>query len=205
MLQRNATSFCTNGRAKVSCRALLQCVCLLLVLGVIVEIFVLHLVLFYVYSSSREVLQTFDGAKGSFIDKLLNIGIAREAVVKGKYGGISWLIQNTVDRLYVVRVQPEGDIQNIHTKSKLKDPQAELYVFGFDVSHSGEALYIYSRILRSPKFPYARLIVDIGANDGLMASNSYNFIHWGWSAILVEPQHSQLELAKKSTERYELM
>ncbi|PVD31464.1 hypothetical protein C0Q70_06876 [Pomacea canaliculata] len=46
------------------------------------------------------------------------------------------------------------------------------------------------------------LIVDIGANDGLMSSNSFNFIQLGWNATLVEPQVAELNLAKTNIERY---
>ncbi|XP_064612681.1 uncharacterized protein LOC135476555 [Liolophura sinensis] len=202
MLQRNATSCCTNGRTKVNCRALMQCVCLLLLLGVIVEIILLHFVLYYIYSSSKEMLQAFGSVKGSFMDKLLTIDVARNAIKIGKNGGISSLMENTLDRLYLMPVPLNREVQDTTRRSNIIYPQAELYVLGVDVSEAGEALYVYKKILRRRKFPYARLVVDIGANDGFLSSNSYNFIHWGWSAILVEPQHSQLDLAKKNIERY---
>ena len=43
-----------------------------------------------------------------------------------------------------------------------------------------------------------RLVVDVGANDGFLSSNSYNLVRWGWSAVLVEPNPEMLALAKKA-------
>ena len=86
-------------------------------------------------------------------------------------------------------------------KPKIKVDEG-LVFFGLDVSHSGEALYIYRRILNRPSFNAKLLIVDIGANDGLLSSNSFNFIQWGWDAILVEPQKKELQYAKYNTRRY---
>ena len=74
--------------------------------------------------------------------------------------------------------------------------------FGFDWSAQGEASYLYKRILSRKYFPYKRMIVDIGASDGLAGSNSVNFIQWGWNAILVEPQAKQIRNAKWNTHRY---
>lgn len=41
------------------------------------------------------------------------------------------------------------------------------------------------RRLAGPDCP--RIIVDVGANDGFYASNSYPFIARGWRAVLIEP------------------
>ncbi|KAL5017213.1 hypothetical protein ScPMuIL_006802 [Solemya velum] len=63
-------------------------------------------------------------------------------------------------------------------------------------------MYVYRRIIARQTFPYKKLVVDIGANDGILSSNSYNFIQLGWDAILVEPQSSQMNLAKQNLKRY---
>ncbi|XP_061197809.1 uncharacterized protein LOC133205931 [Saccostrea echinata] len=112
----------------------------------------------------------------------------RELVYRGKAGGFVSLLQDTVERVYMI----EGGGSE---GKKIK-------TFGIDVSHSGEFLYIYKHILARRHFPYARLVVDIGANDGLLSSNSFNFIQMGWSALLVEPQASQAEMAAKNVVRY---
>jgi hypothetical protein len=60
-----------------------------------------------------------------------------------------------------------------------------------DVSHSGESGFLYRRMASKPlDASVARLVVDIGANDGFLSSNSYNWVHWGWSTVLVEVRAS---------------
>ena len=82
---------------------------------------------------------------------------------------------------------------------------------GVDVSHSGEATWVYRRyrqvLKRSfsdahpSKVPrshagFAPLVVDVGANDGFLSSNSYNLARWGFSTVLIEPNPAMLKLAK---------
>ena len=43
--------------------------------------------------------------------------------------------------------------------------------------------------------------VDIGANDGFLSSNSFNFIQWGWDAVLVDHQPRELQTAKKNLQK----
>ncbi len=46
--------------------------------------------------------------------------------------------------------------------------------------------------------PKNKLIVDIGASDGLYNSNSFSLIEDGWSAILIEPNPKQfIELSQR--------
>lgn len=47
---------------------------------------------------------------------------------------------------------------------------------------------------------FKKLVVDVGANDGILSSNSFNFIELGWNATLIEPIASQLNLAKVNHE-----
>ncbi|KAK3731254.1 hypothetical protein RRG08_025797 [Elysia crispata] len=78
----------------------------------------------------------------------------------------------------------------------------DISFLGLDVSHSREATYIYDRILSRKKFPYQFFIVDIGANDGFLSSNSFNFIQWGWDAVLVDPQGQELQTAWQNIKSY---
>lgn len=39
---------------------------------------------------------------------------------------------------------------------------------------------------------FGRFVVDIGANDGLLSSNSFNLASLGWSTVLVEPNPEQV-------------
>ena len=93
--------------------------------------------------------------------------------------------RQTVERLFIIST-PNETINSV----------------GVDVSGAGEASFIYRRILASRQKDYHKLVVDIGANDGYLSSNSFNFIQWGWDAILVEPMEDQLELARRNVGRY---
>ena len=44
---------------------------------------------------------------------------------------------------------------------------------------------------------YAKYVVDIGAYDGVLASNSYNLIQLGWDALLVEAVPAIIGIAKQ--------
>ncbi|CAD5118314.1 unnamed protein product [Dimorphilus gyrociliatus] len=46
------------------------------------------------------------------------------------------------------------------------------------------------------KRDFNKLVIDVGANDGILSSNSFNFIELGWNATLIEPITSQLNIAK---------
>ncbi|MCX5700298.1 MAG: FkbM family methyltransferase [Candidatus Omnitrophica bacterium] len=52
-----------------------------------------------------------------------------------------------------------------------------------DVSEKGEFTFLNKLV--SAEFP--KFIVDVGAGDGIVGSNSYNFIKSGWNAIVIEP------------------
>ena len=131
-------------------------------------------------------------------DGLSEVSGLRKLVNEGKTGGFINLQQQTLERLFIV----SHPIASNGGNSKAKNQGGRSISFlGLDVSHSGEALYIYKRILNRPSFNAKLLIVDIGANDGLLSSNSFNFIQWGWDAVLVEPQNEQLKYAKYNTQR----
>ena len=112
-------------------------------------------------------------------------------------GALSRLERDVVGRLHVV--------------------DDETMSVGVDVSHSGEATWVYRRYqqaLRSSSSPgkrdgnksarldpgFAPLVVDVGANDGFLSSNSYNLARWGFSTVLVEPNPAMLALAREAQE-----
>ena len=64
-----------------------------------------------------------------------------------------------------------------------------------DASQYGEGLLLNR--YAPPDCP--QFIVDVGANDGLLHSNSYFFVQRGWKAILVEPHPV---VFRRLTERY---
>jgi hypothetical protein len=63
-----------------------------------------------------------------------------------------------------------------------------------DYSDSGEFAFLYHRMrsLNVLSDPKNQLVVDVGANDGLLSSNSFNFVQLGWSAVLVDPVEAQV-------------
>ena len=87
---------------------------------------------------------------------------------------------------------------------------------GVDVSHSGEATWVYRRYQQALRSSspgkrdgnksarldpgFAPLVVDVGANDGFLSSNSYNLARWGFSTVLVEPNPAMLALAREAQE-----
>jgi FkbM family methyltransferase len=73
-----------------------------------------------------------------------------------------------------------------------------------DVSDRSTIRWLYQRHLRAAlRNSAARpLIIDLGANDGLIGSMSLNFVQLGWDAVLVEPLPSMMALARQNLERY---
>lgn len=47
-----------------------------------------------------------------------------------------------------------------------------------------------------------RVVVDIGAWDGMMSSNSFNLIQSGWDGLIVEPYEPNMAKAKGHLQRY---
>ena len=172
----------------------------------IIESIIFNTVVLYiiwnVQSSFNDIMQ----APGrTFLDKLAVNPFFASLIYTGKEGGFSTLLENTIGRIYIESVDNEFNLQ----KSKKDSSQIHgsslnsrhtVSRLGIDVSSAGEAMYILERIqnLDVNRTNWEKLIVDIGANDGLLSSNSYNFIRWGWSAILVEPQSYQLDFAKRN-------
>jgi FkbM family methyltransferase len=69
--------------------------------------------------------------------------------------------------------------QHLQLKSK---------VLQFDPSDGRTVKWLYEHLLAGRELPPGQwLVIDIGAHDGFLSSNSYNLIGLGWNAILVEP------------------
>ena len=177
---------CSSSPTKV-----FKCCCIFVGIVIVLEVLIANILLLYgimiIHSTINPVLQK----EGNIVDKLGESWLARTLVMHGKNGGFASLIQNTIERLYFdYTTSPAHGFDGVGVAS-----------LGIDVSDSGEALYIYRHLLQKKSFPYTKLVVDIGANDGLMSSNSFNFIQWGWDAILVEPQFDQISMARKNIYR----
>ncbi|KAK3595717.1 hypothetical protein CHS0354_025339 [Potamilus streckersoni] len=195
--------------------------CVILFGFFLVELIVLNVFVFYCFWSIKDIIVPFVNARGdSFLDRLASVKTFQSAVEIGKDGIFVKFLQETLERLYIESHSPF--ISGVHFKKESLDIKKEYVNFeknfsekycrehavpmisfiGLDISHSGEALYIYKRIEQQHSFPFEKIVVDIGANDGFLSSNSFNFIQWGWSAVLVEPLASQLELARTNLARY---
>lgn len=58
-----------------------------------------------------------------------------------------------------------------------------------DTSQHGESLLLQGMV----KEPFPHTIVDVGANDGELHSNSFYFIRRGWRGLLIEPNPEVFE------------
>ncbi|XP_071093041.1 uncharacterized protein [Haliotis cracherodii] len=187
---------CGNMALKLSIcrnRGLCKCLCYAFLVIVVVEIVVFNtLVLVALMSVRKELSTVLDAPGNSLMDKLMNNNKFQEIVGVGRNGGFAKMMEETIGRIYIVSNPSSGND---------KSSQPRLSFLGIDVSNAREATFLYRRIQSRTDFPYTRLIVDIGANDGLVSSNSFNFLQWGWSAILVEPQSHEINLAKLNNKR----
>ena len=73
-----------------------------------------------------------------------------------------------------------------------------------DTSWDGQAGFVAEQLRQVPLAAgVERLVVDIGAHDGVWQSNSHLFLQLGWRAILVEPHlQSFASLRRNIGERF---
>lgn len=164
------------------------------------ELFILNAILLYAFVSLKHSLGgIFSESDAPFLDKMMQTPFFQNLFYKGKNGAYLTLMQETLGRIFIMS---ENQRQMPNNSLEITDFDGmQINFLGLDVSHSREATYLYRRIRSRKRFFdrfYKPLIVDIGANDGLVSSNSFNFIQWGWSGILVDPQLSELRLAKQN-------
>ena len=151
-----------------------------------------HVVTLAAWLTSRVTLAaTYLADVGDLTDLAERPGVREAVQALTASGTLARLEKDVVNRLHVV---DDGTM-----------------ALGVDVSHSGEATWVYRRyrqvLKRSfsdahpSKVPrshagFAPLVVDVGANDGFLSSNSYNLARWGFSTVLIEPNPTMLKLAK---------
>lgn len=171
----------------------------------IIESVILNTIILCTIWNVRTTFNEIIKAPGvTFLDKLAFNPWFLDIISSGRHGGFAALIKHSIDRIYIESIEND-ESENARKSSKYRIihgpfQQPSISKLGIDVSSSGEVLYIAQRIqnLESNRTNWKKLVIDIGANDGLLSSNSYNFIRWGWDAVLVEPQNSQLDLAKRN-------
>ncbi|XP_052782403.1 uncharacterized protein LOC128218754 isoform X1 [Mya arenaria] len=166
------------------CKYIFRGCIIITIVCVVIGLLVFNTFILFSLMQVKHLISDFSSSRLSIMDTLAGYNAFRHIVAQGKNEGFKYLIDNTIGRIYM-----EHESENCgKTISRL----------GFDVSSAGEFLFIFQQMQRQKSEPWKKLVVDIGANDGLMSSNSFNFIQVGWSAILVEPQRDQLDLAKKN-------
>ncbi|XP_052782776.1 uncharacterized protein LOC128219007 isoform X2 [Mya arenaria] len=182
-----------------SYRSLLRGCLMIIIIIFVIESLIINTVLLYYIWSAIAILSDFSTSGRTLIDTLATYKTFQNIVFSGKDQGFRKFIDNTIGRLYI-----ENDItaycmsDELYKEKRIEHLPVTISRIGFDVSSSGEVMAILRQMQSQKSKPWARLVVDIGANDGLMSSNSFNFIQMGWSAILVEPQNSQLDLARRN-------
>jgi hypothetical protein len=198
-------------RVTLSPSRILRGLAILFLAVCVLELIVFNLAVFYGYSSIRNIIiPLLSSSPGSgTVDQVISGNpVVQKAVSIGKNGGFDFLLRSSLERVYVLSYPNRRQLDGNKTRDQTSDqskgtPEAEVLLgsLGLDVSHSGEWLLVFKRIQARRTFPYEQLVVDIGANDGLLGSNSYNFIQLGWHAILVEPMSSQIDQAKVNLNR----
>ncbi|XP_005106555.1 uncharacterized protein LOC101862211 [Aplysia californica] len=190
-----------------SCRAIssgsscLRWIFLFFGIFVFVEVLIFNIVIVYIYGKMHSELASFTEGSSSVFDKLMANKKINSFLFDAKADGVfTRLLQETIERMYINHNSQSARRPLIQDESgkRLND----ISFIGIDVSHSKESTYIYQRILQRKSFPYHFLIVDIGANDGFLSSNSFNFIQWGWDAVLVDPQSTEIVTAKMNLKNY---
>ncbi|KAK3085060.1 hypothetical protein FSP39_023644 [Pinctada imbricata] len=166
--------------------------CAVVAVILIVELLVFNYLILYGYLALRQSVGSLSHlGQADWVDRVQRVGWVRGVVDAGKSGGFVGALQNSLERLYIV------------LPSSRHDPDLpQIGTFRLDVSHSGEFLFIYNHMLSHRDLRFSKLVIDVGANDGLLSSNSFNLIQMGWSAILIEPLQDQAKLAKVNLDRY---
>jgi FkbM family methyltransferase len=139
-----------------------------------------------VYSSASSYLSL---PPADFLNAVQDTSVGRSVVRKLKEGLLRDVLQEQA-RLFSISVP-------------LRDGTDRAVQFaGVDTSQNREPFLIIRRLselrgkLQTPAIlPFAEHVLDIGANDGILSSNSRFFLQLGWNATLVEPLKDQLELA----------
>ena len=185
-------------------RYLKTCAIVVIIIFIIESVILNTIILVSLWHLGSAVARVLQAPGGNFVDKLAVDPVFQQLVYTGKDGGFKSLIEHTLGRLHIIDDScVAGAVNKDGTCSWSDYPRIQ--TLGIDVSGAGEVTYIYRRMQKYYHKPWTKLIIDIGANDGLMSSNSFNFVQWGWSAILVEPQASQLDLATRNLRRYTSM
>ena len=70
-----------------------------------------------------------------------------------------------------------------------------------DLSWDKEFTLISKKMLKDGQ-PKNKFVVDLGAFDGKLSSNAYNFFQCGWDGLLVEASSANMKLTKQHTQQF---
>ena len=70
-----------------------------------------------------------------------------------------------------------------------------------DLSWDKEFTFLSKRMLKDGQ-PKNKYVVDLGAFDGKISSNAYNFFQCGWDGLLVEASSANMKLTKEHTRQF---
>lgn len=125
-------------------------------------------------------------------------------------GALASVTRETLSRVHLTTIGGDGDGDGGNGDRADRFPKVQ--TLGIDVSHSGEATFLYGRFQKvlahvkkksaKKELGFAPLVVDVGANDGFLSSNSYNLVRWGWSSVLIEPNPEMLKLAEAAQNEF---
>jgi len=123
-------------------------------------------------------------------------------------GALASVTRETLSRVHLTTIGGDGDGDGGNGDRADRFPKVQ--TLGIDVSHSGEATFLYGRFQKTlahvksakKELGFAPLVVDVGANDGFLSSNSYNLVRWGWSSVLIEPNPEMLKLAEAAQNEF---
>ena len=155
------------------------CVCILVLHVIVLDVAVLLL-----YRSASTAVDKAEAIL-PFRDVISNLDFARSDF------GLGRLYEDVLpeEHLLALHSMYHRGVKFFHRLAAVDPKTGALQQFVFDTSTNREFTSIVRSIYESnvTLAPSERLVVDIGAMDGISGSNSYNFIALGWNGVLVEP------------------
>lgn len=159
---------------------------------VVLFVLLLHLLIldYFIFSSYRQISSLFSENQ-VFVDAISSIDFSENAL------GLSSLFEEKLPPTYLAAIHQLYAIiiTQIH-RLRIIDNQII-----FDTSSNMETSIILARIAER-HFPIQRLVVDVGAMDGISGSNSFNYIALGWNAVLVEPYPPHARSIERNLDLY---
>eukprot|EP00698_Gefionella_okellyi_P022309 TRINITY_DN737_c0_g1_i1.p1 TRINITY_DN737_c0_g1~~TRINITY_DN737_c0_g1_i1.p1 ORF type:complete len:302 (+),score=35.71 TRINITY_DN737_c0_g1_i1:1253-2158(+) len=151
------------------------------------------LLLFTLVSINFSVIYVFNLTQ-AYVDELRSVTTDKDQI---KNSVMKWLTADHIDDLKGILSFSSKQIERV----MMLDHEGVPHNFMLDVSSDGEYGYLAYHIARHhPRI--SKFVLDIGAYDGLLGSNSYNFFQAGWNGLVVEPHPKHFGNLKKNLARF---